>query len=193
MNERASAQLTLCAVFQQGLSHLKPQRAALSWRLPCHFQTLSGALTVEDDCVDHSQVIPKRMTDTASEMSPHPCVLKGLLGCSYITWLWGGRRYFGYWWVWISRWMTWPLQGGGGGYKQMVWWSPLWSLCCSWLGMSDKHRRPVSGKPLPRGASHRQEDHVITRQQADSLNAWLIMLARSQHSLDFCEPETLRY
>lgn len=68
-----------------------------------------------------------------------PCVLQGLLGCSYITWLWGGRRHFGYWWVWISRWMTWPLQAGGGGCKQMVWWSPLWSLCCSWLGMSDKH------------------------------------------------------
>lgn len=42
----------------------------MSWRLPRHFQALSGALAVEDDCVDHSQVIPKRMTDAASEMSP---------------------------------------------------------------------------------------------------------------------------
>lgn len=72
-----------------------------------------------------------------------PRVLKGLLGCSYVTWLWEGRRRFGFWWVWTSRWMTWLLQAGGGSCKQMVLWSPQWNLYCSWLGMSGKHKKDL--------------------------------------------------
>lgn len=93
---------------------------------------------------------------TVSERTP-PCFLKDSLSCSCITWLWGGRRHFGYWWVWISRWMTWFLQAGGEGCTQMVWWIPLWILCCSWLGMSDKHREDLlkvgSTKAVSRVAS----------------------------------------
>ena len=52
--------LTLCAVFQQGLGHLEPQRAALSRRLPCDLQTLRRTSAVKYDCVDHSQIIPEQ-------------------------------------------------------------------------------------------------------------------------------------
>lgn len=45
--------LTVGAVFQQGFSHLKPQRAALSWRLPCNFQALRCTPSLKNDCVDH--------------------------------------------------------------------------------------------------------------------------------------------
>lgn len=54
--------LTLCAVLQQRLGHLIPQRAALSWKLPCHFQALSRPSSVKYDGVDHSQVVPKLNT-----------------------------------------------------------------------------------------------------------------------------------
>lgn len=51
--------LTLCAVFEQGLSHFKPQRAALSWRLPCNLQAFCRSPSVKYDGVDHRQVISK--------------------------------------------------------------------------------------------------------------------------------------
>lgn len=108
-------------------------------------------------------------------MEPPPCLLKDSLGCPYITWLWGERRHFGYWWVWISRWMTWFLQAGGEGCTQMVWWIPLWILCCSWLGMSDKHREELLEVNLFH-VSHTGHNCVVIKwQPADSLNAWLKM------------------
>lgn len=64
-----NSKLTLCAVFQQGLSHLEPQRAALSRRLPCNFQALRRASAVKYDCVDYSQVIPKRIPNEAHNFS----------------------------------------------------------------------------------------------------------------------------
>lgn len=51
--------LTLCAVLQQGLGHLVPQRAALAWELPCNLQALGRTSPVQYDGVDHRQVIPK--------------------------------------------------------------------------------------------------------------------------------------
>lgn len=58
--------LTLCAVFEQGLSHLEPQRAPLSRGLPCNLQALCRTSAVKYDCVDHGEVIPKT-NDTISE------------------------------------------------------------------------------------------------------------------------------
>lgn len=62
------------------------------------------------------------------------CVVSG-----DITWLWGGRRHCGCWRVWTSHLMTWLLRAAEGGCTQRVWLILPWSLCCSWLKMSDKH------------------------------------------------------
>lgn len=53
--------LTLCAVFQQSFSHFKPQRAALSWKLPSDLQALCRASSVKYDRVNHRQVVSKQM------------------------------------------------------------------------------------------------------------------------------------
>lgn len=59
--------LTLCAVFEQSLGHLEPQRAPLSRRLPCNFQALCRTSAVKYDCVDHSEVVPKTNHTTSEQ------------------------------------------------------------------------------------------------------------------------------
>lgn len=57
----ADIKLTLCAVFQQGLRHLEPQRTSLTRRLPRNLQALRRASAVKYDRVEYGQVVPKQM------------------------------------------------------------------------------------------------------------------------------------
>lgn len=54
-----SGRLTLCALFEQRLRHLEPEGAALTRRLPGHLEALCGTSAVEEDRVDHRQIVPK--------------------------------------------------------------------------------------------------------------------------------------
>ena len=66
--------LTLCAVLQQRLGHLEPQRAALTRRLPRHLQALRRSSAVKNDGVDHRQIIPEEKTQT-TQCLEEECIL----------------------------------------------------------------------------------------------------------------------